>query len=127
MWLDAVDRLGRGAHGISEEKALKAWVKVSVLVSMLAPRPSMATAPRGSGLVMMPTMVPMNTASRCHAWRVTPTGGGMNQISAAMPTEMPRFFMLAPHLKLGSTGAAADAATTAVAFACTCTHTGTRA
>ena len=52
-------------HGISLEKALKASAKVSTLVSMAAPMPSIATAPRGSGVVMMPTMVPTKTESRC--------------------------------------------------------------
>lgn len=77
---------------------------------MLVPRPSMATAPRGSGFVMMPTIVPINTASRCHACIVTPTGGGMNQIRAPIPTEIPRFFMSAPHLNGAATGAGAAAA-----------------
>lgn len=56
-----------GAHGISLAKAENAAAKVSVLVSIVAPRPSMATAPSGSGLVMMPTMVPRKIASRCQA------------------------------------------------------------
>lgn len=58
---------GSGAHGISFVKALKAALKVRVLVSMVAPRPSMATAPRGNGVVMMPTIVDTNMARRCHA------------------------------------------------------------
>lgn len=45
-------------------KALKASAKVRVFVSMLTPRPSTATAPRGRGVVMMPTMVPAKIASR---------------------------------------------------------------
>jgi hypothetical protein len=36
------------------EKAEKAAAKVSVLVIMETHRPSMATAPRGRGVVMMP-------------------------------------------------------------------------
>lgn len=45
-------------------KAEKASAKESVLVSMDTPRPNMATAPRGRGVVMMPTMVPAKMASR---------------------------------------------------------------
>jgi len=63
---------GGGSHGISLEKALKAAPKVRTLVSIVIPRPSMATAPRGSGCVMIPTMVARKMASRCHAWDVTP-------------------------------------------------------
>jgi hypothetical protein len=66
----------------------------------------MATAPRGRGWVMMPTMVARKMASRCHACIVTPDGGGRNHTSTPDATEMPRFFMLAPHLKGGSEGAA---------------------
>ena len=60
-------RLWTKAYGISLVKALNAAAKVSVLVSMEAPRPSIATAPRGSGVVMMPTIVPTKIASRCQA------------------------------------------------------------
>ena len=42
------------------------------------------------------------------ALTVTPAGGGMNHIRAAIPTEMDRSFMFAPHLKGGAAGAAAD-------------------
>ena len=45
-------------------KAEKPSANVSVLVSMDTPRPSIATAPSGSGVVMMPTMVPAKMASR---------------------------------------------------------------
>ena len=86
-------------YGISLEKALNAAANVKVLVSMVAPSPIIATAPKGNGFVMIPTIVPRKIASRCHAGRVTPAGGGMNQIAAARPTEMPKFFMSAPQLK----------------------------
>ena len=36
-------------QGISLANAANAWANVSVLVSMAAPRPTMAVAPRGSG------------------------------------------------------------------------------
>ena len=62
----------RNTYGISLEKALNAAPKGSTLVSMVAPRPSMATAPKGSGCVMMPTIVDRNIASKCHACAVTP-------------------------------------------------------
>ena len=84
------------SQGISEATAENAAAKVSVLVTMAAPRPSIATAPSGSGLVMMPTIVPRKIASRCQACGRTPAGAGQNQTAAARPTEMPRFFMSAP-------------------------------
>ena len=84
------------SQGISEANAENAAAKVSVLVTMAAPRPSIATAPSGSGLVMMPTIVPRKIASRCQACGRTPAGAGQNQTAAARPTEMPRFFMSAP-------------------------------
>ena len=40
---------GAAHQGISLEKAAKAWGKVSVLVIMAAPRPTIAVAPSGSG------------------------------------------------------------------------------
>ena len=86
------------SYGISLEKALKAAAKVKVLVNIVAPSPIIATAPKGNGLVMIPTIVPRKMASRCHAGSVTPAGGGMNQIAIARPTERPKFFMSAPHL-----------------------------
>lgn len=121
MWPNVRDNYEAGplkcTHGISVEKALKACGNVSVLVSMAAPRPRKATAPSGRGVVMMLMMVPTKTASRCHACSVTPAGGGKNQMAVATPTEMPRVFMLAPHLNSSFSaggGAAPDAATTAV-------------
>lgn len=82
-----------------------------------APRPSIATAPRGKGWVMMPTMVPRKMARRCHACTVTPAGGGRNHTVVATATQMPRFFMSAPHLKGGSAGADGDVLTAALALA----------
>ena len=55
------------SQGISDAKAEKAAGKVRVLVSIDAPRPSIATAPSGMGLVMIPTIVPRKMASKCHA------------------------------------------------------------
>jgi len=98
------------SYGISLEKALKAAAKVKVLVSIVAPRPNIATAPKGKGLVMIPTIVPRKMASKCHAGSVTPVGGGMSQIATARPTDMPKFFMSAPHLN--SAGGAEAAALT---------------
>lgn len=59
-------------YGISLANALKAAPKVRTFVSMVAPNPSTATAPRGRGCVMMPTIVDKKIANRCHAWVVTP-------------------------------------------------------
>ena len=58
---------------------------------------------------MMATMVAVKTDRRCQARRDTPAGGGMNHMIAPMPMEMPKSFMLAPHLN-GAAGAAAAAA-----------------
>ncbi len=60
-------------------KAEKAAAKVRVLVRTEAPSPSKATAPRGRGCVIIPTMVARKIASSCHALRVTPEGTGTNQ------------------------------------------------
>lgn len=65
-------RLCLRTYGISLENALKAAPNVRVLVSMVAPRPSMATAPRGRGCVIIPTIVAKKMARRCQAWGVTP-------------------------------------------------------
>lgn len=58
----------------------------------------MATAPRGSGVVMMPAMVARKMESRCQAGSVTPAGGGANQMPAPRAMQMPSFFRSAPHL-----------------------------
>lgn len=68
------------SHGIGSPKAEKAAVNVRVLVRTEAPSPNRATAPRGSGCVMIPTIVARKIASSCHALRVTPSGTGRNQI-----------------------------------------------
>mmetsp|Transcript_31658 Transcript_31658/g.57526 ORF Transcript_31658/g.57526 Transcript_31658/m.57526 type:complete len:210 (-) Transcript_31658:28-657(-) len=102
------------SQGISLAKALKASGKVRTLVSMAAPRPRTATAPRGRGVVIIPTMVPIKTASKCQALRLTPAGAGQNQMAMAIPTQVARSFMLAPNLKglAAGAGAAAAAVTT---------------
>lgn len=107
-------------YGISLAKAEKAAGNVRTLVIIEAPRPSIATAPRGRGCVMMPTMVPRKMASRCHACSATPAGGGTNQTMVAMLTQMPRFFMSAPHLNGGSLGAAGVELSAPVELAATC-------
>ena len=88
----------QATHGISLAKAEKAAENVRVLVTIVAPKPSMATAPSGSGCVMMPAMVPRKIASRCQAEVVTPAGGGMNHTAAARPTQVASFLRSAPHL-----------------------------
>lgn len=121
------------AHGISLANAENAAANVSVLVSIVAPRPSIATAPSGSGLVMMPTIVPRKMASRCQACTLTPAGGGSSQMTAPTAVLMPRFFMSAPHLNClgaragaGAAAAAEDAATTAPAASMRCARRGPR-
>jgi hypothetical protein len=105
------------SQGISEEKAEKACAKVSVPVIIVAPRPSIATAPSGSGCVMIPTIVPRKIARRCHAAGATPAGEGANQTSAPTPTQMASFFRSAPHLMPSAAGGGAAAATAAAAEA----------
>lgn len=51
---------------------------------------------RGRTLVIMPTMVPTKTASRCQAWAETPAGAGISQIRRPARTEYPRGFSFAP-------------------------------
>ena len=92
------------------EKAAKAWAKVRVLVIMAAHRPIIATAPRGSGAVMIPMMVATKTARRCQAWVVMPAGWGQKKSPTPTATARPRVFKLAP---FHSAGAAAAAFTTA--------------
>lgn len=78
--------------------AENAAAKDRVLVIMEAPRPSMATAPSGSGVVMMPAMVARKMDSRCQALVATPAGGGVNHSAVPRPTQMASFFRSAPHL-----------------------------
>ena len=104
-------------HGISLANAEKAPAKVRVPVKMDAPSPMMATAPRGSGLVMIPAMVARKMAKRCQAWLVIPAGWGMNQTATPRPTAMEKVFMSAPQTKgastrAGAASAAAEAITT---------------
>ena len=54
-------------YGIWFENAAKACAKVRVFVIMDAQRPIMATAPSGSGAVMIPTIVATKIAKRCQA------------------------------------------------------------
>ncbi len=95
-------------HGISLANALKASANESVLVSIDTPRPSTATAPSGSGVVMMPTIVPAKIASRCQALADTPAGAGATHSATPTPMQIARFFMSAPHLKGFSEGRAAE-------------------
>jgi hypothetical protein len=83
----------------------EAATKVSVRVSTAAPRPSSATAPSGSGCVMMPTMVERKMASSCHALRGTPDGAGMNQMSTPVAMEISSGVMAAPCSGGGAAGA----------------------
>lgn len=91
---------------------------------MVAASPIMATAPSGKGLVMIPTIVPRKMARRCHAFSVTPDGGGMSHTMAASATDIPRFFMSAPHLN--SDDGADAAATTGRLLAWHCGHVALR-
>ncbi|KAE8124218.1 hypothetical protein FH972_019123 [Carpinus fangiana] len=71
------------SQGIGSPKAEKAATKVSVLVSTDAPRPIRATAPRGKGCVMIPTMVARRCALPClrRHNRATTSGGSDDKFS----------------------------------------------
>lgn len=85
------------SYGISLEKAEKAAANVNVLVTMATPNPNMATAPNGTGVVMIPTMVPTKMPSSLQACKVTPSGLGAIQMAAPTPIHTANFFRSAPH------------------------------
>lgn len=84
------------SQGIGSPKAEKAAAKVRVLVRTQAPRPMRATAPRGRGWVMIPTMVDRKMERSCQAILVTPVGGGMNHRIIPVAMEAIRGCMEAP-------------------------------
>lgn len=89
-------------YGISLANALKAAAKVRVFVSIQTPSPIMATAPKGNGVVIIPTIVPRKMDRRCHACWLIPSGTGQIHIKAPTPTQVPNFFRSAPHWMPGS-------------------------
>lgn len=104
------------SHGIGSPKAEKAAENVRVLVRTDAPSPISATAPSGSGWVMIPTIVARNIASSCQAFLETPAGTGTNQRMTPVAMEARRGAMAAPCRGVGgggetaAPGADADAA-----------------
>lgn len=103
------------SHGIGSPKAEKAAEKVRVLVTTEAPRPMSATAPSGSGWVMIPTMVARKIASSCQAFLETPAGVGTNQRITPVAIDAISGFIEAPcH---GWAGGAAGAGVAAAADA----------
>lgn len=84
------------SQGMGSPKAENAAEKVRVLVRTDAPRPINATAPRGRGWVMMPTMVARKIARSCHALRATPAGAGMNQIRTPVRIDAAKGLRAAP-------------------------------
>mgnify|MGYP006889224077 FL=1 len=84
------------SHGIGSPKAENAAAKVRVLVSTHAPSPINATAPRGNGCVMIPTIVARKIERSCHAFFDTPSGAGMNQIATPVAMAMTNGLMAAP-------------------------------
>lgn len=84
------------SHGMGSPKAEKAAAKVRVLVKTQAPKPIKATAPRGRGWVMIPTMVARKIESNCQAFLVTPAGVGINQRIIPVAMEANSGFMAAP-------------------------------
>lgn len=110
------------SHGIGSPKAEKAAAKVRVLVSTDAPRPRSATAPSGSGCVMMPTMVARKIASSCHAFLETPAGCGTNHRMTPVAIAAASGFSAAPchgGLGLEVTAVEEEARTTVVSFLAT--------
>lgn len=93
------------SQGIGSPKAEKAAAKVRVLVRTEAPSPRRATAPRGSGWVMIPTMVARKIARSCHALRVTPSGTGRNHTITPVAIDARRGLIAAPCHGAGDTGA----------------------
>lgn len=77
-------------------KAENAAAKARVFVKTEVPRPIKATAPKGSGCVMIPTMVAKKMESNCHAILETPEGGGRNQIITPVAMEAMNGLMAAP-------------------------------
>lgn len=84
------------SHGMGSPKAENAAAKVSVFVRTEAPRPIKATAPKGNGCVMIPTIVAKKMESNCHAILETPEGGGRNQIITPVAMEAMSGLMAAP-------------------------------
>lgn len=70
-------------------KALKAVVKVRVLVRIAVVRPKKAQAPTGKGLRTRPAMVERKIESNCHACEVTSRGFGIKN-RTIKPIEMER-------------------------------------
>lgn len=84
------------SQGIGSPKPENAATKGKVLVRTETPKPKIATAPSGSGCVMMPTIVPRKMASNCHALRETPSGTGTNQRMTPVAMEASKGFIAAP-------------------------------
>lgn len=84
------------SQGMGSPKPENAAAKGSVLVRTETPNPNIATAPRGKGCVIMPTIVPKKIASSCHALRFTPAGTGENQRITPVAMEAISGFMEAP-------------------------------
>lgn len=84
------------SQGIGSPKAENAAANVRVLVSTEAPRPKRATAPRGSGWVMIPTIVARKMARSCQASRETPDGTGTNQRITPVAMDAKSGFIAAP-------------------------------
>jgi hypothetical protein len=84
------------SQGMGSPNAENAAEKERVLVRTEAPRPNRATAPRGRGWVIMPTMVARKMARSCHALRATPAGAGINQTRTPVRMDAARGFREAP-------------------------------
>jgi len=84
------------SQGIGSPKPENAAANGRVLVRTETPKPNIATAPRGNGWVIMPTIVPKKIASNCHALRFTPAGTGVNQSITPVAMEANRGFIAAP-------------------------------
>lgn len=90
-------------------KALKAAVKVRVLVTTEAVRPRKAHAPTGNGLSTRPAMVERNMERSCQASGVTWTGlGTKKRTMRPMDMEMIKGMGFAPCIGVGGGGGGGD-------------------
>mmetsp|Transcript_17274 Transcript_17274/g.23871 ORF Transcript_17274/g.23871 Transcript_17274/m.23871 type:complete len:196 (-) Transcript_17274:78-665(-) len=105
-------------QGISLAKALKAAANVSTFVAIATPRPIMATAPRGSGVVIIPTIVARKIERSFQAATGIPAGTGKNQITHPTATAAAIGPGFAPRGAAAGTGALAAAAEHILALRC---------
>jgi len=62
-----------------------------VPVNVVNPIDIMAIAPMGSGFMMIPNMVNMKIANKCHDWLLSDSGTGLNQSTRPTMTGIRKF------------------------------------